>query len=138
MGKNDCVQVNKRNKNSRIFCYDNKRGKVVALVPFADMLNHYQPRETTWDYSDIDQGFQIKSLKNINPGEQIFDSYGKKSNLRYLLNYGFTVENNTESGRCPNEVLLHIKLPETDPNYSRKVNRRVTLDKFIVQVWFGR
>jgi hypothetical protein len=36
---------------------------------------------------------------------QLFDSYGKKCNSRFLLNYGFAVEENTEpNGECQNEV----------------------------------
>jgi hypothetical protein len=29
-------------------------------------------------------------------GAQIYDSYGQKCNHRFLLNYGFSVENNAE------------------------------------------
>ena len=36
---------------------------------------------------------------------QVYDSYGQKCNHRFLLNYGFAIENNRESdGFCPNEV----------------------------------
>jgi histone-lysine N-methyltransferase SETD3 len=79
--------------------------KTAALVPYADMLNHLRPRETRWQYDDIRRGFTVCSMMHISTGSQVFDSYGQKCNHRFLLNYGFSVEENIESGNyCPNEV----------------------------------
>lgn len=79
--------------------------RTAALVPYADMLNHYRPRETKWQYEDSSQAFTIVSLQGIGAGAQVYDSYGQKCNHRFLLNYGFSVENNVEpDGFCPNEV----------------------------------
>lgn len=76
-----------------------------ALVPFADMLNHLRPRETKWTFDSHTQNFTITSLTAIQPGAQVYDSYGKKCNHRFLLNYGFSLENNIEDdGSCPNEI----------------------------------
>lgn len=36
-----------------------------AMVPFADMLNHYRPRETAWCYDEESGAFQITSLANL-------------------------------------------------------------------------
>jgi hypothetical protein len=48
-------------------------------------------------------------------GPQVFDSYGQKCNHRFLLNYGFAVENNRElDGFCPNEVPIELSIPEDD------------------------
>ena len=82
--------------------------QTAALVPYADMLNHYRPRETKWQFDDSLQSFTVVALQNIHPGAQVYDSYGRKCNHRFLLNYGFSVENNVESdGYCPNEVRYH-------------------------------
>jgi histone-lysine N-methyltransferase SETD3 len=79
--------------------------QTAALVPYADMLNHFRPRETKWQFDDNLQGFTVVSLQKIGIGAQVYDSYGRKCNHRFLLNYGFSVENNYESdGFCPNEV----------------------------------
>ena len=76
-----------------------------ALVPFADMLNHLRPRETKWTFDSVSQCFTITALAPIQPGAQVYDSYGKKCNHRFLLNYGFSLENNIEEdGSCPNEI----------------------------------
>lgn len=52
--------------------------KVTAMVPLADMLNHFRPRETSWTYDNSQQGFTITSLKNLGGNCQVMDSYGKK------------------------------------------------------------
>lgn len=79
--------------------------RTAALVPYADMLNHYRPRETKWQFDDSRQGFTVVSLCNIHSSAQVYDSYGQKCNHRFLLNYGFSIENNKEDdGFCPNEV----------------------------------
>jgi histone-lysine N-methyltransferase SETD3 len=81
--------------------------RTAALVPYADMLNHYRPRESKWQFDDSCQGFTITSLQSLSSGVQIYDSYGQKCNHRFLLNYGFSIENNIEpDGYCPNEVIF--------------------------------
>ncbi|KAL7466464.1 hypothetical protein ACHAXS_006759 [Conticribra weissflogii] len=82
-----------------------------ALVPHADMLNHRRPRETKWTFDDETQCFTITTLQEIGKGRQVYDSYGQKCNHRFLLNYGFAVEDNRElDGFCPNEVPLELGL----------------------------
>jgi histone-lysine N-methyltransferase SETD3 len=90
--------------------------KTDGLVPYADMLNHKQPRETKWTFDDDRYGFIITSLKTLNRGEQVFDSYGRKCNSRFFVNYGFSLENNAD---C--ECTLRTELPKTDPSFSLKL-----------------
>jgi len=71
------------------------------------MINHYRPKETCWDYNDSLGGFVLESFSEIEHGVEVFDSYGQKSNKRFLLNYGFVEENNDD-----NEVTFYIPLPE--------------------------
>jgi protein-histidine N-methyltransferase len=87
--------------------------KVDALVPYADMLNHYRPRETRWAFNAKRQVFSIQSVTELRAGDQVFDSYGRKCNSRFLMNYGFTVEHNVDDDgvRSLNELLLQFQLP---------------------------
>jgi histone-lysine N-methyltransferase SETD3 len=95
--------------------------KTAALVPYADMLNHYRPRETKWQFDDNLQGFTIIALQGLGNGVQVYDSYGQKCNHRFLLNYGFSVENNVEpDGFCPNEVPILLEFNSSDPLYEQK------------------
>jgi protein-histidine N-methyltransferase len=53
----------------------------------------------------------------------VYDSYGQKCNHRFLLNYGFAVEDNREmDGFCPNEVPLELTLTEDDPLFTLKLD----------------
>ena len=52
----------------------------------------------------------IESKEEIGRGEQVYDSYGKKCNSRFFLNYGFIVENNDA-----NEVPIVVALDPGDP-----------------------
>ena len=45
-------------------------------------------------YSDKKEGFVIETEESILRGEIVFDSYGRKCNSRYFLNYGFIIEDN--------------------------------------------
>ncbi len=62
------------------------------------------------------------SLQSIPAGAQVYDSYGQKCNHRFLLNYGFAVEDNRElDGFCPNEVPIELTLNPEDPLFTQKV-----------------
>lgn len=95
---------------SRIFGIVIDELKTDAFVPLADMLNHRRPKQTSWSYSNEKQGFIIESLENIKKGEQIYDSYGKKCNSRFFLNYGFIVLDNDG-----NEVAVKVTYNKEDP-----------------------
>jgi hypothetical protein len=94
-----------------------------ALVPHADMLNHYRPRETKWTFDETLQAFTITSLQHIRSGCEVLDSYGQKCNHRFLLNYGFAVEENREmDGFCPNEVPIELSILPSDPIFDEKID----------------
>lgn len=85
--------------------------KTSAMVPMADMLNHYRPRETRWGFREESKNFEISATTPIAGGGVVYDSYGKKCQHRFLLNYGFAVENNVEEdGRNPNELYVTMEL----------------------------
>lgn len=48
---------------------------------------------------------------------KVYDSYGRKCNSRFFLNYGFVVENNES-----NEFPLKVELNENDKFFSYKLN----------------
>lgn len=92
------------------------------MVPHADMLNHFRPRETKWAFDNSKQAFTVTSLQHLPTGKQVYDSYGSKCNHRFLLNYGFSIENNVESdGTCPNECSLAFKVRDDDAHRELKL-----------------
>ena len=101
--------------SSRIFGIAINKKKTDVLVPFADMLNHKRPKQTQWYYDDNLESFVIQAIENIKEGKEIFDSYGKKTNARFLLNYGFCLDDNDTS-----EYLLTINFNEKYPLFNDK------------------
>ena len=55
--------------SSRIFGITVNGVKTDGFVPYADMLNHKRPRQTTWYYSDERKGFIIEACDDIPRGE---------------------------------------------------------------------
>ena len=92
--------------SSRIFGITVNGVKTDGFVPYADMLNHKRPRQTTWYYSDERGAFIIEACDDIPRGEQVYDSYGKKCNSRFLLNYGF-INLNNDANEVPLVVYLN-------------------------------
>lgn len=82
---------------SRVFGITLAGRKMQALVPGADLLNHRFPAETCWGYQDVADGFVMTALQGFAAGQAVHDSYGRKCNSRYLLNYGFVLADNQEN-----------------------------------------
>jgi len=112
---------------TRIFGLVIEGNKTDGLVPYADMLNHKKPcsdtgpvkddeADTKWTYEDSRKGFIITTTRSIGRGDQVFDSYGRKCNSRFFVNYGFTLEDNED-----NEVMIRVGLPPNDPHYQMKL-----------------
>ena len=95
---------------SRIFGVTIDGNKTDALVPFADMINHRIPKQSSWVFSQNDNGFVMEAITDIERGQEVFDSYGKKCNSRFLLNYGFVIPNNET-----NEVSFKVTFDNKDP-----------------------
>ena len=102
--------------SSRVFGVTIKGKKNDIIAPYADMLNHKRPRQTHWNFDDASNSFVIKGVSNVKKGQEVFDSYGIKCNSRFLLNYGFTVENNED-----NEFKIILSMNESSPLFKEKI-----------------
>jgi histone-lysine N-methyltransferase SETD3 len=102
---------------TRIFGFEIRGKKHDGLVAMADMLNHKNPHETMWNYDDAKGAFTITTTKRLLKGAQIFDSYGRKCNSRYFVNYGFSLNFNED-----NQVVMPFNLlpAEVDPLRAKK------------------
>lgn len=65
----------------------------LVLAPLADMLNH-DVEASTLQYSEDGGHVLIAATRDYAKGDQLFASYGKKSNYDLLAMYGFVVEDN--------------------------------------------
>lgn len=86
-------------------------------MPFIDMINHKRPKQSLWGYDDSLNAFKIEAYGDCLAGTELFDSYGKKCNSRYLLNYGFIEEDNDA-----NEYPFTVTLDESMPFHLEKAN----------------
>lgn len=106
---------------TRIFgmCINDK--KTDGLVPLADMLNHKRPRETSWEYNQQYNSFTIQTLTDIKQYNEIYDSYGRKCQSRFFVNYGFTTD--LYQNFIDNSCIIHIVFKSNNiDNYSIKCN----------------
>jgi hypothetical protein len=98
-----------------------QNSKKIAMVPYADLLNH-NPYSTSYiDSKSIpfSRSFEISmySDRSYNKFDQIFTTYGPKTNLELLVLYGFSIERN------PFEAYeIRVSLSKNDPKYSFKKN----------------
>ncbi|XP_011008074.1 PREDICTED: ribulose-1,5 bisphosphate carboxylase/oxygenase large subunit N-methyltransferase, chloroplastic [Populus euphratica] len=90
----------------------------VALVPWADMLNHSCEVETFLDYDKSSKGVVFTTDRPYQPGEQVFISYGRKSNGELLLSYGFVPSEGTNPS---DSVELPLSLKKSDKYYKEKL-----------------
>jgi len=79
-----------------------KRGETLAMVPYADLINHspysgayLDARETgDWLFKTGEEEVILYADRGYRKMEQIYISYGPKSNADLLLLYGFALERN--------------------------------------------
>mmetsp|Transcript_57922 Transcript_57922/g.141524 ORF Transcript_57922/g.141524 Transcript_57922/m.141524 type:complete len:643 (+) Transcript_57922:1541-3469(+) len=79
-----------------------REGETLALVPYADLINHspfsmayIDAREGgDWLFSTGEEEVILYADRRYRRMEQIYISYGQKSNAELLLLYGFAVERN--------------------------------------------
>ncbi|XP_061364522.1 ribulose-1,5 bisphosphate carboxylase/oxygenase large subunit N-methyltransferase, chloroplastic [Gastrolobium bilobum] len=102
---------------SRLVRLPSMNGKV-ALVPWADMLNHSCDVDTFLDYDKLSKGIVFTTDRPYQPGEQVFISYGKKSNGELLLSYGFVPR---EGDNPRDSVELSLSLKKSDGSYLEKL-----------------
>mmetsp|Transcript_7694 Transcript_7694/g.8472 ORF Transcript_7694/g.8472 Transcript_7694/m.8472 type:complete len:614 (+) Transcript_7694:67-1908(+) len=79
-----------------------KKGETLAMVPYADLINHspysqayLDARETgDWLFKTGEEEVVLYADRGYRKMEQIYISYGPKSNADLLLLYGFALERN--------------------------------------------
>ena len=86
------------------------------MVPFGDLINHHNPPHINWGYK-IDEengrkGIFFEAMGSASKGEQVYSSYGVKSNQYILPSYGFIddYENRKEA-----YMNLKLKMKKNDP-----------------------
>jgi len=91
----------------------------LALVPYADLLNHSPYCSAYFFYNEVpfskEREVVLYADRSYAKNDQVLISYGQKSNAELLLLYGFVVDRNLFD-----EVEVTISLDPTDPRYDEK------------------
>jgi histone-lysine N-methyltransferase SETD3 len=92
------------------------RGDALALVPWADFVNHAPSATAHLDWEEGASGGDsgcvvLRTERPYAAGEEIFASYGQRASGDLLLSYGFALEDN------PHEtVALRLEVPRSNDN----------------------
>ncbi|ROW17126.1 hypothetical protein VPNG_01372 [Cytospora leucostoma] len=65
------------------------------LLPIYDIINHNIKANVRWlvdNNSNAAASCRLQTLDEYKPGEQVFNTYGKKTNSELLLSYGFVLQ----------------------------------------------
>ncbi|KAK2588677.1 hypothetical protein KPH14_001576 [Odynerus spinipes] len=68
-----------------------------SLIPMWDMCNHEEGRITT-DFNTTSNCCECYAMRDFKKGEQIFISYGPRTNSDFLVHSGFVCPENTNDG----------------------------------------
>lgn len=118
-----------------------KDGEMLALVPYADLINHspfsgayLDAREIgSWIFKEDNEEVILYADRSYRKMEQVYISYGPKSNADLLLLYGFALERNPFNSV---DVTVSIQrfAGQDDPlvdqkiAFLQKVGRKTTVD----------
>lgn len=84
------------------------------LLPVYDIINHDSKANVKWavdDQGGASETCRFITLDSYKPGEQVFNTYGKKTNSELLLSYGFMLP---ESEGFHNDY-VHLRKKENAP-----------------------
>ncbi|KAK3096569.1 hypothetical protein FSP39_001386 [Pinctada imbricata] len=70
-------------------------GNHVALAPFLDLLNHSCKAKIEAGFNTKTKCYEIRTLDKYRKYEQVFISYGPHDNHHLLIEYGFTLPDNS-------------------------------------------
>lgn len=118
-----------------------KQGETLALVPYADLINHspfssayLDAREIgSWLFTEEAEEVILYADRSYRKMEQIYISYGPKSNADLLLLYGFALERNPYNS-VDVTVSIQRLSKQDDPladqkiEFLKKVGRKTTVD----------
>lgn len=86
----------------------------LALIPWADMLNHSPGVATHIDWDEAEQAVCFRVDEDYKEGAEVFTSYGPRSSGDLLLTYGFVPRN--RKVQADNEkVDLRLQVDPKDP-----------------------
>jgi protein-histidine N-methyltransferase len=100
--------------SSRLYCIKEFKD-ISGLVPYADFCNHVLGSSVLWSYDVESECFFVENQDVVERNAEICIDYGRKSNIKLLLAYGFVLENNPDD-----EFVFRFKINKNDQNFDFK------------------
>jgi len=128
---------------SRTWTVATEESRDLVLAPLADMLNH-KPGADLLHYSEDGTHVVVTATEDYAKGEQLFASYGNKSNYDLLALYGFVLENNPHDSLQINfqlnpsnlvQSIVEPLLRVADPSYKRLFIYKNTLPVTLLRLF---
>jgi hypothetical protein len=99
---------------TRAFGTKNSRNASFAMVPILDSFNH-DSVEPNVDYSVTEDGtFSVTAISTIKAGAELYDSYGKRTDVDLFARYGFVRGDGRDSTQASIAVWHTPKLIQDD------------------------
>ncbi|KAJ0657712.1 putative [Ribulose-bisphosphate carboxylase]-lysine N-methyltransferase [Helianthus annuus] len=89
----------------------------IKHIPFADFFNHDANSETDVLSDDFKQVSEVIADENYAPGDEVLIRYGKFSNARLLLDFGFIIPRNKYD-----QVKVEVNAPQNDHLHALKLD----------------
>lgn len=90
-----------------------------VLLPVFDIINHSMQAQVRWlvddDVSNHTKSCRFQTFDTYQPGEQVFNNYGRKTNSELFLSYGFIIP---ETEELHNDYVHVRKKAESAPQVS--------------------
>jgi hypothetical protein len=101
-------------------------GKIVSMVPFADLLNHRTGLNNARLFFKRD-GLVMKTIKSCKRGDQLYNTYGDLGNSELLLQYGFIDSDNpfTQISVSIKELVRAAKLHNLEIRKPKRIARLI-------------
>lgn len=87
---------------------------LISMVPMADMLNHKTGYNNARLFHETDS-LQMRAIKDIAEGEQIYNTYGDLCNADLLRKYGFADDKNEfDIVELDGKLVVEVCCPDAD------------------------
>lgn len=93
---------------------------LISMVPMADMLNHKTGFNNARLFHEL-ESLQMRAIKDISKGEQIYNTYGDLCNADLLRKYGFADdENEFDIVELDGPLIVECCCPDADKDLVEK------------------
>ncbi|KAK4445869.1 ribosomal lysine N-methyltransferase set10 [Podospora aff. communis PSN243] len=96
------------------------------LQPLFDIPNHSITAKYSWDLTTEPASCQLVCLDGYNPGDQVYNNYGMKTNSELLLGYGFTLP---ETEQLHNDY-VHVRKRQDETGEDKPKDFLISLRPF--------